>query len=110
MLATNLGLDALDVALLMAATSELARGVLRHAGGGEMTFSQIARGWRRGLRIVASGKPATASREDALDITAYSSMQRVADEFGVRPGPGWAMVATAVKWLPRPLELALTGS
>lgn len=112
-LATRLGFNAIDRTKIEIMILELARNILRHAGGaGHMTVAPCEDMDRRGLTITAHDDgPGIADVARAMQ-DGYSTagtlgaglpgVQRLADAFEIDSEPGRGTVIRVAKWLPAP--------
>ena len=107
-LAEQIGLNAFATAADTTATSEMARNVWIHAGGGTARLEIVESGTRRGLRLVFSDHgPGIVDIPRALAggySTArslglgLSGTRRLVDDFDIQSVPGQGTVVTIIKW------------
>lgn len=108
-LAGAIGFSSTDQTLLATAISEIARNIVTYAGRGEMIFSRIDEGPRRGIMVVARDEgPGIADPELAMR-DGYSTgnslgvglpgARRLVDEFELASSPGAGTTVTLKKWL-----------
>ncbi len=119
-LATAMGFSPTDRARIEIATTELARNLIVHAGGGTLTFSQVndpARG--PGLVVESHDHgPGIANLELALQ-DGYSTarglgaglpgVRRLMDAFTIESTVGVGTWVRAVKWVIRPRRSSIYG-
>lgn len=109
-LAARAGMEGADLTLLATAVSEIARNIVRFAGGGEITIAIVERP-RRGIRIVARDTgPGIADVPQALR-DGYSTerglglglpgARRLVDEFDIVSEPGRGTTVTMTTWTER---------
>ncbi len=108
-LATELGFEGIDLTLIAAAISEVARNIVEYAKGGEMIFQAVDRRPRTGLRIVATDQgPGIPDVNQAMQH-GYSTRsglgvglpgaKRLMDEFQIESRVGVGTTITMTKWL-----------
>jgi RNA polymerase sigma factor (sigma-70 family) len=106
-LASRLGFGRTDLTLIATAVSEVARNIVRFAGGGEVVVALLDQP-RRGVQVVARDTgPGIADVEQAL-MDGYSTYQglglglpgarRLMDEFAVVSEVGRGTTVTMTKW------------
>lgn len=108
-LALELGFAGSEPTIIATATSELARNIITYATRGEMVFSLVTDGDRRGIRIVARDQgPGIADVELALQdgFSTTGSLglglpgtRRLMDDLEVVSCPGGGTTVTGTKWL-----------
>lgn len=108
-LALELGFAGSEPTIIATATSELARNIITYATRGEMVFSLVTDGDRRGIRIVARDQgPGIADVELALQdgFSTTGSLglglpgtKRLMDDLEVVSCPGGGTTVTGTKWL-----------
>jgi serine/threonine-protein kinase RsbT len=107
-MAAGAGCSATDLTMVATAISEIARNLLTHAGGGELTMRMVDRIGRRCLEIVARDEgPGIADVDRALE-DGYTTgeglglglpgARRLMDEFTITSEPGHGTVVTMIKW------------
>ena len=100
------GLRAEDISRIITVVSELARNIVKYAGRGEVTLSELPGGL--GVQVVATDHgPGIADPERALEDH-YSTggtlglglpgVKRLMDEFSLESAPGKGTRVTARKW------------
>ena len=88
-----LGFDDYDLSRTVTAASELAHNILKYAGSGEISYSELVDGTKHGVKLVASDEgPGIADLKQAL-VDSYSSsgtlglglagVKRLVDDFDV---------------------------
>ena len=108
-LANEMGFDGASATMITAAISEVTRNIVDHATRGEIVLSQVKRGDRRGLCMVARDHgPGIADIERAMQF-GYSTRRglgvglpgakRLMDEFAVKSKVGNGTTVTMTKWL-----------
>jgi serine/threonine-protein kinase RsbT len=110
-LALELGFGSADVTCIAAAIWEVARNLVEHGGGGEMTFIEARRGERTGLTIRAHDEG--PGMNDAGRAAEYGSKPRTSvvsvglpgvrllmDELEIKSVLGRGTTVTLTKWLP----------
>lgn len=108
-LAVASGLRLVDQTKLVTAASELARNAVIYGGGGEMRWSIVERGVRRGIQLMfADQGPGIADHARALTDgwssgtgmgLGLSGSRRLVDEFELDSAPGEGTRVTIVKWI-----------
>jgi serine/threonine-protein kinase RsbT len=106
--AVDLGFNLVDQTKLVTATSELARNLVQHAGGGVVRIESIAEGARHGLRLVFQDEgPGIAYIETAMRdgySTAgglglgLSGARRLSNDFQIDSAPGKGTRITIARW------------
>ena len=107
--AAELGLDQVTRQKVSTAISELARNIIKYAGGkGAVTIRTVTEEGRSGLEVVAVDRgPGIENLEEALEDHFSSSgtlglglpgVKRMMDEFAIRSKPGQGTTVVAVKW------------
>jgi serine/threonine-protein kinase RsbT len=107
-LATRAGFPSTDLTLVATAISEIARNIVVHAGGGEMTLRLVEKRGRRGVMIEASDDgPGIDDIDRALE-DGYTTGQglglglpgarRIMDEFHIASKPGRGTRVIMHKW------------
>ncbi len=107
-LAVASGLRLVDQTKLVTAASELARNAVIYGGGGEMRWSLVERGVRRGIQLIfADQGPGIPDHARALTDgwssgtgmgLGLSGSRRLVDEFELDSAPGEGTRVTIVKW------------
>jgi len=107
--ARSLGFSAIDVEALATAVSEIARNLVVHAFGGEITFAPVRTDRRKGLAIRARDRgPGIADVTRALqdDFTTRSGLgcglsgaRRLVDDLHVETELGAGTIITITKWV-----------
>lgn len=107
-LAQRRGFDAFAQAAITTATSEIARNVLVHGGGGRAILEELEQAGRKGVRIVCLDQgPGIVELERALrggfSATGtlglgLSGAKRLVDEFQLATEPGQGTLVVMVKW------------
>jgi serine/threonine-protein kinase RsbT len=115
-LAAQIGCSATDQTMVATAISEIARNILTHAGGGQVSMYLVERRGRRGLEIVATDDgPGIADIDRALQdgFTTGAGLglglpgaRRLMDELTVSSSPGGGTTVVMVKWCPYPTTAA----
>jgi len=110
-MAIELGFDAFAVAAITTATSELARNVFVHGGGGFVTIETLRTGERLGLCLTFCDEgPGIEDVEQALQGgfstkrslgLGLSGSRRLVDEFELTSTPGEGTKVRVVKWTRR---------
>lgn len=108
-LAVASGLRLVDQTKLVTAASELARNAVIYGGGGEMRWSIVERGVRRGIQLMfADQGPGIADHARALTDgwssgtgmgLGLSGSRRLVDEFELDSAPGEGTRVMIVKWI-----------
>lgn len=108
-LASQVGFSEPNVTLIATAVSELARNVEKYAGCGQMIFTEVQKGYSRGVEIVARDEgPGIADPEQAMQDhfstgntlgLGLSGVKRMMDEFELETEVGKGTVVTIRKWL-----------
>lgn len=108
-LAVASGLRLVDQTKLVTAASELARNAVIYGGGGEMRWSIVERGVRRGIQLMfADQGPGIADHARALTDgwssgtgmgLGLSGSRRLVDEFELDSAPGEGTRVTIIKWI-----------
>jgi serine/threonine-protein kinase RsbT len=106
--AVDLGFSLIDQTKIVTAASELARNTLVHGGGGTVRAEALARGGRRGLRLVFEDKgPGIPDVEQALrdGFSTGSGLglglggaRRLSTEFEIASHPGEGTRVTVARW------------
>ena len=102
------GLSLVDQTKLVTAASELARNVLEHGGGGEMTMERLRDPGRTGVRLVFVDRgPGIPDIEKAL-TDGYTTRgglglglggaRRLCNEFAIETQPGHGTRVTIARW------------
>jgi serine/threonine-protein kinase RsbT len=111
-LADRLGFSRTDATLIATAISEIARNILVHAGGGELTLTPLYDNGRAGIAVVARDRgPGIRDVKAALE-DGYSGVKggtglglpgakRLMDEFEVTSRLGEGTTVTMKKWRQR---------
>jgi len=108
-LASQIGFSRTDLALIAAATSEIARNIYIYAGRGVMSFCGVRDGGRRGIVIIGRDcGPGIADIDKAMQ-DGFSTGQslglglpgarRIMDEFEIVSELGKGTTVTMKKWL-----------
>lgn len=108
--ATELGLDQVTRQRVSTAISELARNIIKYAGGkGAVIISTVSEAGRTGLEVVAADRgPGIENVEEALEDHFSSSgtlglglpgVRRLMDEFEIRSEPGVGTTVTVRIWV-----------
>ena len=107
-IARECGMREEAVAMVLTATSELARNILRYAGHGSVSAAAIEKDGRHGIEIVASDRgPGIADPELAMQDhfstggtlgLGLPAAQRMMDEFDLVTEPGHGTEVIARKW------------
>jgi len=108
-LAVASGLRLVDQTKLVTAASELARNAVIYGGGGEMRWTIVERGVRKGIQLIfADQGPGIADHARALTDgwssgtgmgLGLSGSRRLVDEFELDSAPGEGTRVTIVKWI-----------
>lgn len=108
-LAVASGLRLVDQTKLVTAASELARNAVIYGGGGEMRWTLVERGVRRGIQLMfADQGPGIADHARALTDgwssgtgmgLGLSGSRRLVDEFELDSAPGEGTRVTIIKWI-----------
>jgi serine/threonine-protein kinase RsbT len=106
--AASAGLSLVDQTKLVTAASELARNVLEHGGGGEMTMTRLLEPGRIGVRLVFIDRgPGIADVDMALTdgFTTRDGLglglggaRRLCNEFKIETEPGHGTRVTIARW------------
>jgi len=106
--ASAAGLSLVDQTKLVTAASELARNVLEHGGGGEMTMEKLREPGRSGVRLIFVDRgPGIADVQQALTdgFTSGGGLglglggaRRLCNEFAIETQPGHGTRATIARW------------
>jgi serine/threonine-protein kinase RsbT len=108
--AAELGLDQVTRQKVSTAISELARNIIKYAGGqGTVTIRTLTEAGRTGLEVVAADRgPGIENVEEALEDHFSSSgtlglglpgVRRLMDEFEIRSEPGVGTTVTVRIWV-----------
>ena len=108
--ATELGLDQVTRQRVSTAISELARNIIKYAGGkGAVIISTVSEAGRMGLEVVAADRgPGIENVDEALEDHFSSGgtlglglpgVRRMMDEFSLQSTPGEGTRVTARKWI-----------
>jgi serine/threonine-protein kinase RsbT len=108
-LAKETGFGPVDLARVATAISELARNIYNYARPGVIELSQVQKGARRGLQVVARDEgPGIRNVDDAMRDGYTTSgglgaglpgTRRLVDEFEIRSREGEGTCVTVRKWL-----------
>ena len=95
--------------MIATAVSELARNILKYADSGEIRLRVVAKGFRRGIEVVAEDRgPGISNPNEALKDHFSSSgtlglglpgVKRMMDEFQLESAPQQGTRVTVRKWL-----------
>ncbi len=95
--------------MIATAVSELARNILKYADSGEIRLRVVAKGFRRGIEVVAEDRgPGISNPDEALKDHFSSSgtlglglpgVKRMMDEFQLESAPQQGTRVTVRKWL-----------
>jgi serine/threonine-protein kinase RsbT len=106
--AIALGFGLVDQTKIVTAASELARNAVLHGRGGDVEIAEIARGGRRGLRLVFVDQgPGIADVALALKDgfstgsglgLGLGGARRLVDEFDIDSAPGRGTRVTVIRW------------
>lgn len=109
LLAESMGFGLSDVTRIVTSSSELARNVFVHAGGGNMSWAVISENGKSGVELVFTDQgPGIADIERAMEpgfTTARSlgmglpGVRRLMDEMDILSRPGAGTVVKVRKWL-----------
>lgn len=109
-LAAAIGCTPTDLTMVATAISEIARNILTHAGGGEVSMRLVERRGRQGVEIVASDEgPGIVDIERAMQdgYTTGAGLglglpgaRRLMDELTVTSSPGSGTRVVMYKWCP----------
>jgi serine/threonine-protein kinase RsbT len=107
-LAMTIGISGSDLTLLATAISEIARNIVQYAGQGEIEFSSVERGGRRGLLIIArdSGPGIIdigRAMQDGFSTSRGMGLglpgaKRLMDDFNIVSEIGKGTTVSMVKW------------
>ena len=107
-LAERLGFNPFATAAVTTATSELARNIWAHAGGGTIQIEVIDEDGRSGLRLVFRDQGPGIPDIERVLLGGYSTARslglglsgsrRLVDEFDLQSQPGHGTVVTIIKW------------
>ncbi|MEO8242647.1 MAG: anti-sigma regulatory factor [bacterium] len=108
--AGELGFSRVDQALIATAISELARNIVHYAKSGHIEITEVNRGRRFGLQVVASDQGPGIADIDLAMTDGYSTgnslglglpgTRRLVDEFDIESIPGRGLTVTFIKWKP----------
>ena len=108
-LSSQVGFSEPNITLIATAVSELARNVEKYAGRGQMIFTEVQKGYSRGVEIVARDEgPGIPDPEQAMQDhfstgntlgLGLSGVKRMMDEFELETEVGKGTVVTIRKWL-----------
>lgn len=108
-IADDMGFGRPDQALIATAISELARNIVNYAKVGRIEISELTRGRKHGLQIIASDEgPGIADLEAALTdgFSTGKSLglglpgtRRMVDEFHIASEPGKGVKVAIIKWM-----------
>ena len=108
-LAKETGFGPVDLARVATAISELARNIYNYARPGVIELSQVQKGARRGLQVIARDEgPGIRNVEEAMRDGYTTSgglgaglpgTRRLVDEFEIRSREGEGTCVTVRKWL-----------
>lgn len=108
-LAVASGLRLVDQTKLVTAASELARNAVIYGGGGDMHWSRVERGFRRGIQLVfADQGPGIPDQAKALTDgwssgtgmgLGLSGSRRLVDDFELDTAAGQGTRVTITKWI-----------
>ena len=108
--AAELGMDPVTRQKVSTAVSELARNIIKYAGGrGAVIIRSVTEAGRKGLEVVAADRgPGIENLEEALEDHFSSSgtlglglpgVQRLMDEFEIQSEPGVGTTVTTRIWV-----------
>jgi serine/threonine-protein kinase RsbT len=113
--AQEMGLREADRVRIETVTSEMARNVLVHGGGGTIAIEPVIADGRSGLRICAQDSgPGIADVSRALEdgFTTGNSLgiglgvtKRMMDDVAIHSHPGWGTTVTVTMWLDKEHEV-----
>lgn len=108
-LASQAGMDAVEVNKMATVTSELARNIIKYAKTGSVRIRIVEGSGNQGIEIAASDKGPGIEDIDRALRDQFSTggtlglglpgVKRLMDEFEVRSTPGSGTVVTTLKWL-----------
>jgi serine/threonine-protein kinase RsbT len=103
-----LGFSVVDQTKMITAASELARNAVVHAGGGRVTFEELSRDGRQGLKLTfVDDGPGIADVDRALQDgyttggglgLGLGGSRRLVNEFEIRSSPGKGTTVSIVRW------------
>ncbi len=107
-MAAKLGFGRADQALIATAISELARNIVRYAKRGEIEISEVNKGRRPGLQVIARDRGPGIIDIDAAMADGFSTgnslglglpgTKRIVDEFDIQSKPGEGVTIRIIKW------------
>lgn len=107
-MAAKLGFGRPDQAMIATAISELARNIVRYARRGEIEISEVSKGRRSGLQVIARDKGPGIIDIDAAMMDGFSTgnslglglpgTKRIVDEFDIQSEPGQGVTVRFIKW------------
>ncbi len=110
-MAIDARLNPADIAVVVAAVSELARNIVLHAKRGAITLRRVEHGDRRGIRVVASDRgPGTVDLERAMrsgfstsgsPLLGLRVVMEVVDGFQIDSSPSRGTRVVVTKWKSR---------
>jgi len=106
--AAAVGFDAQDQTRIATAISEVARNIVVYAKNGEITIALVAKGARRGVRVIASDhgpgiRDIALAMRDGYSTTnslglGLPGAKRLMDDFEIESQPGVGTTITMAKW------------
>lgn len=112
---TALGFNAIDRTRIEIAILELARNLLVHAGGGELSFESLSQDLRQGIAVVSQDSGPGIPDIDLAMRDGYSTAQtlgaglpgvkRLMDSFVIETTVGVGTYMRAIKWIPQERRL-----
>ena len=107
-MAADLGFSPGDATLIATAISELARNVVQYARQGEVVFTPLSAGGRRGIAVTVADEGPGIENVDAALQDGYSTsgrlglglpgVRRLMDELAIDSTPGHGTTVKVKKW------------
>ena len=98
-MARDMGFSLSDQARIATAVSEVLQQLVSSSGGGEVFFTPLADGERRGMECTCTGGPILAQLVNSVSSRLPGGIARLMDEFILEHGDGEEMAVVMRKWL-----------